>query len=425
MMTGFFRAKTAPILLLVLTAGCGGSDRSPLDLGERQGGVVSADFQAFDDYLDHPTVQMILDNIPRHTGANPPEVAGTYDAFGGVVDSTIAGTDIGDSTASYFCFGLSSKGELEVRVIDPTVDESWARSFIEGDGDQFTIYTAFRSVQEHPDGGHCEITKVNVFSGTREADGSLSDLHIGCGIVGLIGGCDPLRIDQAQISRLAGNLVGEACSSTPQGPGDGSKVQLVIENFLLDSVNIYTNSDPAAVATANVGPLGTVSLELDPGFTLDFESARPSAGFDEGGEEVLVGEIVAGAFGEDTTAAGEIVTYYLENIVGLDEFYAPRLVNSSSSDIYSIVNSGVPTLDFYPYNETALGSGLDCLCSMAPDPEPYFIGYYSYDSPGYIAPAQANVRVFDVADDQELTAPFAGPFAVESGSGDVLLEITD
>ena len=58
MKTGFFQEKAVPFLLLALAAGCGGKDSSPLDLGERQGGVVSADFQTLDDYLDHPTVQM-------------------------------------------------------------------------------------------------------------------------------------------------------------------------------------------------------------------------------------------------------------------------------------------------------------------------------------------------------------------------------
>ena len=233
-----------------------------------------------------------------------------------------------------------------MRVIDPTVDETWARSFIEGSGDQFTVYTAFRSVQEHPGGGHCAITKVNIFSGTRENDGGLSDLHIGCGIVGLVGGCEPFLIDQTQVSRLSGNLVGDACSAAPQGPANGDKVQLVIENFLLASVNIYTGSGPFADATVNA--LGSVSLELDPGFTLDFESARPSAGVDKAGNDVLIGEVVAGAFGQDSTAAGETVTYIIENRVGLDEFFAPRLLNSSSSEVYTVVNSGVPALDFFP-----------------------------------------------------------------------------
>ncbi|MEC8934467.1 MAG: hypothetical protein VX958_03300, partial [Planctomycetota bacterium] len=138
MKTGFFQGKVVPFLLLALAAGCSSKDSSPLDLGERQGGVVSADFQTLDDYLDHPTVQLLLDNMPSHTGSSPPEIAGTYDAFGGVIDSTIPGSEIGDSMASYFCFGLGSEGALEVRVIDPTVDDSWARSFIEGSGDQFT-----------------------------------------------------------------------------------------------------------------------------------------------------------------------------------------------------------------------------------------------------------------------------------------------
>ncbi len=100
MKTGFFPGKAAPFLLLVLAAGCGGRDDSPLDLGERQGGVISADFQTLDDYLDHPTVQLLLENMPRHLGAETPEVAGTYYAYGGVVDSTNPGSVSGDSLAS-------------------------------------------------------------------------------------------------------------------------------------------------------------------------------------------------------------------------------------------------------------------------------------------------------------------------------------
>ncbi|MFP6738305.1 MAG: hypothetical protein VCD34_06150 [Planctomycetota bacterium] len=420
-----FPGQAALSLLLALVVGCssGGHD-NPFDLGSRSGGVVSADFQSIDDYLDHPTVQLLLENMPRNTGNAAPEIAGTYDAFGGVVDSTIPGSSTGDSTASYFCFGLASGGALEVNVIDPTIDDSDATSLIEGSGDEFTVYTAFRSVQEHPGGSHCEITKVNIFSGTREPDGSLSDLHVGCGIVGLVGFCDPLRIDQAQISRLAGNLIGDACSSVPQGPADGNKVQLVIENFLLDQVNIYTDPDPNAQASANVDPLGTVAIEIDPGFSLDFESARPSAGTDQNGDDILMGEVVAGAFGQDTTAAGETVTYFIENLVGLDEFFAPRLLNSSGREVFTVVNSDVPTLDFFPYEEP-LGSGLDCLCAMPPAPDPYFLGYYSYNSPDYITPSEANIRVFDTTDETEVADPFFGPFSLETGSGDVILEVTD
>ena len=425
MKTRFFPAPVALSLLLALLAGCSSSDPdNPFDLGSRSGGVVSADFQSIDDYLDHPTVQLLLENMPRNTGDTPPEIAGTYDSFGGVVDSTIPGSATGDSMASYFCFGLSSEGALEVQVIDPTIDDSDATSLIEGSGDSFTVYTAFRSVQEHPDGAHCEITKVNIFSGTREPDGSLSDLHVGCGIVGLVGFCNPLRIDQAQISRLAGNLIGDACSEAPDGPADGDKVQLVIENFLLDQVNIYTDSDPNAQASANVDPLGTVAIEIDPGFTLDFESARPSAGLDQNGDDILMGEVVAGAFGQDISAAGETVTYFIENLVGLDEFFAPRLLNSSSREVFTVINSGVPTLDFFPYEEP-LGSGLDCLCAMPAAPDPYFLGYYSYNSPDYITPAEANMRVFDTTDETEVADPFFGPFALETGSGDVILEVTD
>ena len=41
MKTGFFQGKAVPFLLLALAGGCGGKDSSPLDLGERQGGVVN------------------------------------------------------------------------------------------------------------------------------------------------------------------------------------------------------------------------------------------------------------------------------------------------------------------------------------------------------------------------------------------------
>ena len=188
-------------------------------------------------------------------------------------------------------------------------------------------------------------------------------------------------------------------------------------------MNIYTGPGPFAEATVNA--LGSVSLELEPGFTLDFESAQPSAGVDKAGNDVLIGEVVAGAFGRDSTAAGETVTYIIENRVGLDEFFAPRLLNSSSSEVYTVVNSGVSALDFFPYNGAMPGAGLDCLCVMPPSMELYFIGYYSYDSPGYITANETSVRVFDTANDQEIAAPFVGPFALEAGSGDVLLEITD
>ena len=424
MKIGFFRGRTALSLFLLFAAGCGGSGEGyyypdPFDLGDPQGGVVIADFQSLDDYLDHPTVQLLLDNMPGHLGNNPPAIAGTYSATGYVLDSTIPGSLSGNSLDSYFCFGLSSGGELDVQVIDPSVDETQARSFIEGSGDQFTVYTAFRSVQVHPEGGNCEITKVNVFSGTRESDGSLSDLHIGCAIVGLIGECDLFRIDQAQISYLSSILTGEGCSSLPQGPDDEGKVQVIIENFLLDSVNIFT--EPNLSAIASVDARGTASMELDPGFTLRFESARPDN--DAGGP---MGEVVEGAWGQETAGAGETVTYIIVNMVDQIEFYAPRLLNSSSSGVYTVVNSGVPALDFPPYDGVAPGEGLDCLCEIPQSTEPYFLGYYSHDAPE-IAAADANVRVFDFTTRTELLVdpPFLGPFDLEPGSGEVVLEITD
>jgi len=420
---------SATVLLAITSStGCskgkGRRPANPFDLGNAVGGVVVAAFQTLEDYLDHPTVQLLLDYMDVHEGTEPPDVSGTYDAFGGIADSTIPGNDIGDAVTSQFCFGLPAGGVLEVRVLDPTIVDDALMSFITGEGDLFTIFTVFRSLQEHPQGGFCEIIEVNIFSGRREADGRLVDLQIGIGIVGLIGNCTPLIIDDAQISQLAASREGPPCEDPPPAPADVSKVQVVVENFLLSAITVFDDPSADALAAVEVDALGTGVFETDPGFLLDFESVRPSTGDGDGAgiEASPMGEIVAGAFGQDETPAGESVTYLIENIVGDDIFFAPRPLNSMPTgvDIYAIVNEGVPSLDFFPY-EQPWGSGLDCLCAMPPSPEPYDIGYYSYDAPGWIGASEAKVDLYRVSNDGHL-ARFTGPFELASGSGAVVLE---
>lgn len=425
-------AGAAALLAVTGSTGCHKkkSDKgaNPFGLGLANGGVVVADFQTLQDFLDHPTVQLLLANMTVHDGANPPDISGTYDGFGVIADSTIPGNDLGDAVTSQFCLGLPAGGVLQVRVLDPTVVEDALMSFITGEGDLFTVFTVFRSLQEHPDGGFCEIIEVNIFSGRREPDGRLVDLELGLGIVGLIGNCFPLLIDDAQISLMAASLEGPPCADPPPVPGDLDKVQVVVENFLLNGINVFDSALPGAQAAVQVDALGTGVFETDPGFALDFESIRPSTDGGDGGDggagidATLMGEIVAGAFGVDETPAGESVTYLIENIVGDDIFFAPRPLNSMPPgvDIYAVVNQGVPSLDFFPY-EQPFGSGLDCLCAMPPGLEPYDIGYYSYDAPGFITESEAKVDLFRVVGDGHL-GRFTGPFELANGSGAVVLE---
>ncbi len=420
-------ALCAALVLSLAGSGCSRKTRHRVtvayDVGAAQGGVTASAFQTLADYLNHPTVQLLLDHMNTWIGDTPPEVAGTYDAFGGIADTTIPGTDIGDAVTAAFCFGLRAGGILEVRVLDPTVEDAGAISFIEGSGDAFTVYTAFRSVQPLPDGSVCEVHEVNIFAGRLEPDGSLVDLEIGVAIVGLIGVCNPFLVGDVQISRLAAALVGPACSTPPVGPQDGSLVQVNVENLLLNDILLFDDPLPQALALTNVSPLGTSFLELAPGFELDFESVPPLAGQDDQGNDLFSGEIVAGYFPADITPAGGSVTYVIESLVGDDEFFAPRPFNSTGEDIFAVTNMGV---DIPGYPEP-VGSGLDCYCSMPPSGPgdgPYDIGYYSYSAPGIITPAQANVHFFFTSDGAEILPPFVGAdLQPQIGSGAVLLDV--
>jgi len=406
-------------LTMIFSSGCkrGSSKGSnPFDLGKAEGGTLVVDFATLQDFLDHPTVQLLLANMPRHEGNTPPNVEGTYDAFGGIVDTTIPGSEIGDSVISHFCFGTPAGGVLEVNILDPTVVENALMSFIEGNGDFFTVFTVFRSLQPHPDGGNCEIIEVNIFSGKLEADGTLSDLHIGIGIVGLLGNCRPLRIDDAQISRLAGENVGPACPAPPVGPADPDKVQIVVRNFLVNDIQMFDDPSANANAAVIVPALGEGSFETDPLPLLDFESIQPSAGLDDNGNDLLMGEIVAGEFPVNPgDVAGSVVTYDILNLVGDDYFFAPRPLNTTNVDIYSVVNAGIPTLDFFPY-EAPFGQGLDCLCVLPPSNDAYDIGYYTYDAIGIMTRDDASIRFFNADTDTQISQAF-GPFGIDGEVG--------
>jgi hypothetical protein len=381
-------------------------------------GMVAADFQSIADYLDSPVVEEILDRMPRYTGSTPPNVAGEYDSTGEVFFTTVPGTFPGDIVTADFCFGQPAGSRLEVLIQDPSVQDGGASSFVEGSGDNFTVYTAFKSVQRFEGGGTCEIHEVNVFSASRNADGSLSDLFIGQGIVGLIGDCGTLFVGDIQISDNRATRVGGSCfdGQPGTGPVDPRNVLVAVENDLVVELLVFLGDD--TVPTLQVAPLSVGSFETRPGFAIYFEGLQPSAGQDGQGNELLMGEIVSGQFAPDSTPANGSVTYAIVNQVGSDFFFAPLPVNRAPFDIYAVSNLGAHV----PGYPLPTGSGLDCLCSMAPSLDPYIIGYYSYSVPGIIAPAQANVHFFRVENNLEV-AVFQGPFDLEPLTGAVTLVV--
>ncbi|MBI4601611.1 MAG: hypothetical protein HY721_06585 [Planctomycetes bacterium] len=379
-------------------------------------GTVASDFQSIADYLADPTVRFLLDRMPRNSGSSPPDVEGEYDAAGVIVRTSIPGTRTGDDVIADFCFGTPSASSLEVLVQDPSVVDAGARSFVEGSGDDFTVYTAFKSVQSTDIGTTCEIHEVNVFSATREADGSLSDLFIGQAIVGLVGDCASLLVGDFQISENAADRVGGSCfdEEPGTGPGDPRDVLVEVENALVVDLLVFLDDDTEP--TLLVGPESVEAFETRPGFAIFFETLQPVAGQDDDGNDLLMGEIVSGQFPADVTAAGGAIAYAIENRVGDDFFFAPLPVNRKSFDIFAVTNAGVDV----PGYPDPPGSGLDCQCSMAPSLDPYVIGYYSYDAPGIIRADQANVRFFRVSDGREVDV-FQGPFNLEAASGTVTL----
>lgn len=409
------RAAGALILLALLaSAGCSERRRTVII----PGGATASDFQTLERYLSDPTVRAILARMPRHRGDLPPDPSGSYSFQGTVRASTFSAA--GSPVSAEFCFGPPIAGRLLVAIQDPTVRDAGAASFIEGSGDRFTAYTAFKSVQSGCTGGTCEIHQVNVFSGRRLANGDIADLSIGVGVVGAIGDCcGSLLPGDFQVSLGYGTRVGSGCSpGEGGGPADPSKVLAVVENDLVVELLVFV--DDETVPRLYLPALSVGSFETEPGFSLYFETLQPYAGQDDSGNDILLGEIVNGIFPVDLTPAGGTVAYSIENQVGSDLYFAPLPVNQTPADIYSVVNLGLD-IPWYP---DLPGTGLDCRCSMAPDVSPYVIGYYSYFVAPYVIPEQANVY-FRYVSDGRLAAAFFGPFDLEPLSGTVAFLVTD
>ncbi|MBN1444129.1 MAG: hypothetical protein JXA90_15570, partial [Planctomycetes bacterium] len=382
-----------------------------------ESGRSAADFQSIADYLADPTVQVILDYVPRHNGPQAPDVRGTFEATGQVVATSIPGGRVGDAFRTFFCTGQRSGSRLEVKILDPTVEDAGAASFIEGSGDSFTIYTAFRSVQLLDTGEYCEIHEVDVISGRLEADGSLSDLFIGQGVVGLLGDCGNLLAGDIQVGQTTAELIGGPCEETP-GSCDPTSVELTVENALLSPILVLLDSPSIAGPQPFLVDPGELSqpMYVPQGFSLVFESLQPAC-FDIDAFEVLQGEIVAGFFAADTTGPGGSVTYLIENQVGDEIYYAPLPLNQTADSLYTLVNEGVE------YQVPPVGAlGILSLCSLDPNIDPYFIGYYSYSVPGFIEPAQTNVTFFRLGDDAEVER-YDEPAPLELGTGAVTLPI--
>lgn len=412
------RKALVALLGCMLQAGCQGDGDDIVVVNDT--GTVAGDLQSIADYLANPTVQLIFNNMLRNPGSAPPNVSGEFKSSGEIVRSTIPGTFIGDEVLADFCFGPTvADSSLEVSIADPSVTDAGARSFVEGSGDSFTVYTAFKSVQTLDNGSTCEIHEVNIFSGTRNADGSFSDLSIGLGILGLVGACADLLVDDIQISTNSAPRTGDSCLGSMESPGETPQnpdnVLVQVENNLVVEILVFLDDDQ--VATLIVDPLSVGVFETSPGFSLYFESLQPSAGSDNEGNDLLMGEIVSGQFDIDSTPQGDTSLYTIENQVGDAFFFAPLPLNRSPTDIYSVVNEGVDVPE-YPDPE----SGLDCLCILTPDPEPYVVGYYSYSVPGIISAPQASVRFFRLPEETEVDT-FSGPFNLEPLAGTVTLRV--
>ncbi len=362
-------------------------------------GTSAADFITLSDYLDNPVVQGIFTSMPRNQGSSPPNLDGTYFSTGTVVASTF-GLAVGEAVEDEFCFGPPAGSALEVAILDPAVVDAGAFSFIEGSGNLFTVYTAFKTVQTGPDGFTCEIHQVVIFSGRKEVDNSLGNLFIGFGIVGLVGDCGNLLVDDIQISQNSAARTGDSCvgGGTPINP---NQVLVIVDNFLVADLDVFVDDVLVGVAPL----LSSLTFEAAPGFTLSFESVPP---LNESSEEM--GEILAGTFSPDTQPRGRLSQYAIGNQIGDDFFFAPILSNQTAGIVTASVNVGTN------YEFT-------CGCVLpASALSQYFIGYHAYDVVeqvrGAITPDMTNVVIdteFPPADPIEFL--FEGPFTLGLDSG--------
>lgn len=405
----------------VAASGCDDNNNDEIVIVDR--GEVIASFRTISDYRDNPTVDFLFRSMPRHPGTSPPDVGGTYEATGTIISNSVPGNVVGDEFLPFaFCLGSPAGSSIVFRALDPSVVEHGS-SFIEGSGDAFTIYASFRSRQLVDSGDFCDVHQVVVISGQREADGSLSDLFVGQGIVGLVGDCLDLLVGDIQVAEGTADRTGEPCAADPGG--NENAVELLVENALENPIVVFVEyqdflgPQPFIVFPASEEPAR--SQFVDPGFDLSFESLQPTL-FNEVDDQVLLGELVSGVFDTDTTPAGGSVSFLIENVIGDEEYYAPRPVNTLAGSIYTVVNSGIDYGVFTFPTETGLG----CVCPIPPDPDiAVDLGYYSYDVPGFITPDEANVRFFDFDTDAEVVPPLEGPFTLEPQSGVLPIEVGD
>jgi len=366
-------------------------------------GKTASDFQSLADYLNDPTVQSLFTRMPRHAGATPPNVEGLYDALGTVTATSLPGIAPGDPVETIFCLGPPAGSAIEATVVgDPSpgaggfdIIDAGAQSFIEGSGDFFTVYLAFILGLPDLGSGHCEVHQVEILSGKREADGSLSSLFIGCAVVGVVGACGGVLPDQIQVSQNTAAPPAASCvgGGTPSNP---NRVLVEVANFLVTDADVFVNGSFLAAAPS----LSSLIFEADPGFTIAYRSVRPL-----NGSSTPLGVSLAETFVQDAQSAGRFSFYAIDNVtVGLDGFddvfFAPVIQNRTGSTLSGVtVNSG-----------TSLAQS--CGCSLPSSTlSQHVIGYYPY-STAQIAPTAANVVITGPPD-----FTFNGPFILGRDSG--------
>ena len=357
-------------------------------------GTDAADFQTLADYLNHPVVQEIFRSIPRHGGSTPPNLDGSYLSDGVVVSTTIPGTSPGSATVLDFCFGPPAGSALEVAILHPSAVASGALSFIEGTGDLFTVYMAIKLLETGPSNGTCQNHQVLIFSGKREADGSLTGLGVGFGVVGILGDCGNLLVNDVEIWSNSAGPPGASCVGGAT-PADPTKVLVNVENFLVTDATLFINGGEIGL----VPFLASVTFEASPGFTLAFETIPP-----RNDSDVDMGEILAGNFQADLQPKGRFSQYTLGNQVGDDIFFAPIIQNLTGTDtVTASVNVGTT-------------SAFSCGCSLQPSKlAQYILGYHPYDVPDVITAEEANVVVGPLSDSARWR--FDGPFVLGLDSG--------
>jgi hypothetical protein len=362
-------------------------------------GTSASDYLFLDDYLADTTVGTLIGLMPQHAGSTPPNLDGSYSATGNLTATSIPGTAVGDAFSTQFCLGPPAGSALEVAFLDAGVVSAGANSFIEGSGDLFTVYTAFKTITTGPNGFTSEQHQVAVLSGRRDLTGDLVDLSIGIGIVGLVGDCGNLAVGDVQVAGCTALLTDASCVGS-QTPSSEDNVLVTVENFLLVDANVFADG-----VFVDVAPLlSSLTFEATPGFTLSFETIQPLNESD-----AAMGVILSWTFDQDTQAAGRFSQYLLTNIVGDDYFFSPVVQNLTGGDVTVHVNEGTPvaaTAGTFPTSNAAQ----------------YFLGYYHYDVIGVITALEANVRI-------DRPAPFSdlldqGPFTLGADSGALALLAT-